>query len=71
MYRTKEEVEEQKKKDPITHLAHRMKDDGTIDQAGLDALDAEVHAEVEDAVRFADESPDPDPEELTHHVLAD
>ena len=71
VYRTKEEVEEQKKKDPITQFAHRLQEEGTIDQAGLDALDAEVHAEVEDAVRFADESPDPAPEELTRHVLAD
>jgi pyruvate dehydrogenase E1 component alpha subunit len=71
VYRSKEEVEEQKKKDPITQLAHRLKDEGAIDQAGLDALDADVHAEVEDAVQFADESPDPAPEELGHHVLAD
>jgi TPP-dependent pyruvate/acetoin dehydrogenase alpha subunit len=30
-----------------------------------------VRAEVEDAVKFADESPDPVAEELTAHVLAD
>ena len=71
VYRTKDEVEEQKKKDPIAQLAHRLRQDGAIDQAGLDALDAEVRAEVEDAVKFADESPDPAPEELTAHVLAD
>ncbi|HET7248445.1 MAG TPA: pyruvate dehydrogenase (acetyl-transferring) E1 component subunit alpha [Gemmatimonadales bacterium] len=71
VYRTKDEVEEQKKKDPILQLSHRLRQDGAIDQAGLDALEAEVRAEVEDAVRFADESPDPAPEELTAHVLAD
>jgi pyruvate dehydrogenase E1 component alpha subunit len=71
VYRTKEEVEEQKKKDPITHLAHRLKDEGVLDQAALDTLDAEVRAEVENAMKFADESPDPAPDELTHHVLAD
>ncbi len=71
VYRTKEEVEEQKKKDPITQFAHRLTDEGTVDQAALDALDADVHAEVEDAMRFADESPDPAPDELTRHVLAD
>jgi pyruvate dehydrogenase E1 component alpha subunit len=71
VYRTKDEVEEQKKKDPISQMVHRMKDDGAIDQAGLDGLDAEVDAEVDDAVRFADESPDPAPDELGHHVLAD
>ena len=37
----------------------------------LEALDAGARAEAEEAVRFADESPDPDPGELTTHVLAD
>jgi pyruvate dehydrogenase E1 component alpha subunit len=71
VYRTKEEVEEQKKRDPITQLAHKLKDDGVLDQAAIDALDTEVHAEVEAAVKFADESADPAPEALTMHVLAD
>jgi pyruvate dehydrogenase E1 component subunit alpha len=71
VYRTKDEVEEQKKKDPIAQLFQRLRQDGAIDQAGYDALEAEVKAEVADAVRFADESPDPAPEELTSHVLAD
>ena len=71
VYRTKEEVEEQKKKDPITQLAHKLKDDGVLDQKDIDALDAEIHAEVEAAVKFADDSPEPAPEALTMHVLAD
>jgi len=71
VYRTKEEVEEQKKKDPISQLAHRLMEDGVLDQAAIDALDAAVHAEVEAAMQFADESPDPAPDELTSHVLAD
>lgn len=71
VYRTKEEVEEQKKKDPITALAHRLMADGVLTQAAVDALDAEVHAEVEAAVQFADASPDPDPAELALHVLAE
>jgi len=71
VYRTKDEVEEQKKKDPIVQLTQRLRQDGVLDQAGFDALDAEVRAEIEDAVKFADESPDPAAEELTAHVLAD
>ena len=71
VYRTKDEVEEQKRKDPIHQLSQQMLQAGTIDQAGIDALDAEVQAEVADAVTFADESPDPAPEELLRHVLAD
>ena len=71
VYRTKDEVEEQKKRDPITQLAEKLKDDGAIDQDALNALDAEIHAAVEEAVKFADESPDPDPGELYTDVLAD
>ena len=71
VYRTKDEVEEQKARDPISHLAAKLKEDGVIDQAALDAIDSEIHAEVEEAVKFADESPDPDPDELYRDVLAD
>ena len=71
VYRTKEEVEEQKQRDPISQLAHKLTEDGALDQAGFEALDAEVRAMVEAAVRFADESPDPDPAALTTDVLVD
>jgi pyruvate dehydrogenase E1 component alpha subunit len=71
VYRTKDEVEEQKKKDPITQLAEKLKEDKVIDQAALDAMDAEIHTDVEQAVKFADESPDPDLAELYNDVLAD
>ncbi len=71
VYRTKDEVEEQKKRDPISQLTAKLKEDGALDQAGVDALDAEVRAEVEEAVKFADESPDPEPAELFTHVLTD
>jgi len=71
VYRTKEEVEEQRKRDPISQLAGKLKEEGALDEGGLDALDAEARAEAEEAVRFADQSPDPDVAELTTHVLAD
>ena len=71
VYRTKDEVEEQKKKDPITQLAEKLKEEKVIDQSALDAMDGEIHAVVEAAVKFADDSPDPDPAELYADVLAD
>jgi pyruvate dehydrogenase E1 component subunit alpha len=71
VYRTKEEVEEQKKRDPISQLALKLKEEGALDDAALDALDAEVRAVVEAAVQFADQSPDPDLAELASNVLAD
>jgi pyruvate dehydrogenase E1 component alpha subunit len=69
-YRTKDEVEEYRRRDPIKLLADRMREDGTLDDSGWDALEAEVKAEVEDAVAFADSSPDPDPSELYTDVYA-
>jgi len=71
VYRTKEEVEEQKQRDPITQMAHKLTGDGVLDQTGLDALDAEIRAEVEAAAQFADQSPDPEPGELLTDVLAE
>ncbi len=71
VYRTKEEVEEQKKRDPISLLVLKLKEEGALDDAALDALDAEVRAVVEAAVQFADQSPDPDLSELTSHVLVE
>ncbi|MGH7562114.1 MAG: pyruvate dehydrogenase (acetyl-transferring) E1 component subunit alpha [Gemmatimonadales bacterium] len=69
-YRTKEEVEEFRRRDPIRVLADRMRGDGQLDDAGMDALEAEVREEVEDAYRFAEESPDPEPDELYKDVYA-
>ena len=42
-----------------------------LDQAAIDELDAAMRAEVDAAVKFAEQSPDPDPAELATHVLAD
>src|SRR5205085_216483 len=41
VYRTKEEVEEQRKRDPISQLALKLKEEGAPDDAALDAPDAE------------------------------
>jgi pyruvate dehydrogenase E1 component alpha subunit len=71
VYRTKDEVEEQKARDPITQLAGKLKDEGIMDQDAMDALDTEIRDEVEAAVKFADESPDPEPDALYHDVLSD
>jgi TPP-dependent pyruvate/acetoin dehydrogenase alpha subunit len=67
-YRSREEVEHQKARDPIPALAGLLTEQGLLDAAGLRTLEAEVAAEVEDAVHFAEESPDPAPEELLRHV---
>ena len=67
-YRTREEVEDQRKRDPIAVWAQRLIEEELMDQAGVKALDKEVVEEVEEAYRFADEAPDPAPEELYSDV---
>src|SRR3954454_5965563 len=69
-YRTREEVEDQRKRDPITVWSHRLIEDGLMDEAGVRAMDKEVLAEVDDAYQFADQAPDPDPNELYTDVYA-
>ncbi|HKI94034.1 MAG TPA: pyruvate dehydrogenase (acetyl-transferring) E1 component subunit alpha [Gemmatimonadales bacterium] len=70
-YRTKEELEEQKQRDPIEGLKHRLFEAGLLDQEGVEKMDEEVQAEVADALTFADESPDPEPDALYTHVYQD
>ena len=67
-YRTKEEVELQKARDPLVTFRQKLVDAGMLDDIAWESMQAEVEAEVEDAVRFADESPDPEPAELYTHV---
>ncbi len=70
-YRTREEVEEWRKRDPIPTLAKYLLENGIATQDELDAIDREVRAVVEEAARFADESPDPPLDELWEHVFVD
>ena len=69
-YRTRDEVEEYRRRDPITVLADRMREAGLLDDERLAELEKEVAAEVEDAVTFAEESPEPAPEALWTDVYA-
>jgi pyruvate dehydrogenase E1 component alpha subunit len=61
-YRTPEELEEHKKRDALHRSRAELAEAGRA--AELDAIDAEVEAVIADAVRFADESPEPGPEIL-------
>jgi len=56
LYRTKDEVEEWRRRDPLGRCRQRLVDLGIEDKA-LEDLEADVKAEIEDAVAFAEESP--------------
>jgi len=69
-YRTREEVEGQRRRDPIGVWSQRLIGEDMLDEAAVKAMDQEVVAEVEDAYQFADEAPDPAPEALWKDVYA-
>ncbi|MCU0318651.1 MAG: thiamine pyrophosphate-dependent enzyme [Flavobacteriales bacterium] len=67
-YRTKEEVEEYKRQDPIEQVRETLLKNKWATEAELDALDEAVRKEVEEAVKFAEESPMATAEELYNDV---
>ncbi len=67
-YRTKEEVEEYKKQDPIEGIRHTILENKWSNEADLEKWDEAVKKEVEEAVKFAEESPLPAAEELFNDV---
>jgi pyruvate dehydrogenase E1 component alpha subunit len=56
LYRTKEEVEEWKRRDPLNRARAKLLELGMLEPE-LEALEAEVKVELEDAVQFAETSP--------------
>jgi pyruvate dehydrogenase E1 component alpha subunit len=70
-YRTKQELEEWQQRDPIVLLRLAMEKNGELTEEALHKLDEELKAEVQDAIDFAEKSPEPPPEALFEHVLVD
>lgn len=67
-YRTKDEVHEYQEKDPITHVKNVLLDNKWMTADEIKALEKEVKVKVEEAVKFAEESPLPEPYELYEDV---
>jgi pyruvate dehydrogenase E1 component alpha subunit len=63
-YRTKEEVEEWRQRDPIKAFADRLIDEDVLTQEDIDKFDEQAIETVDEAVKFADESPFPDLDSL-------
>jgi len=72
-YRTKEQVDEWRKRDPIAIFGDRLVQDGVMTDEERETLDGEAVARIDDAVAFADASPHPSPNELYDdiYVLGD
>ncbi|MGP0593483.1 pyruvate dehydrogenase (acetyl-transferring) E1 component subunit alpha [Nitrospira sp. T9] len=70
-YRTKEEVGEARKQDPLIFLKTRILQEGLATEADFKQMDKNVIETVTEAVKFADESPFPEPGALHEDVLVE
>jgi pyruvate dehydrogenase E1 component alpha subunit len=69
-YRTKDEVDKYRnERDPIEHVRKRLLEGKMADEAALKEIDGEIRKIVNEAVEFAQHSPEPDPSELWTDVL--
>jgi pyruvate dehydrogenase E1 component subunit alpha len=71
LYRGKDEVEAWKARDPLLTFPELLRGQGLLDDADLAGLEAEVAAEVEAAVAFAEQSPWEPVEDLTRFVYSE
>jgi pyruvate dehydrogenase E1 component alpha subunit len=71
-YRSREEVQSyREKQDPIDRLRKLMLDEGLSDEGALKEIDKEIRAVINEAAQFAQDSPEPDPDELWTDVYVD
>ncbi len=69
LYRTREEVEELKRREPIGRFRKRMLEEGLADEAELTAIEEAVKQDMAAALAFAENSPEPDPAHVTDDVF--
>jgi pyruvate dehydrogenase E1 component alpha subunit len=70
-YRSKDEVETYKSKDPVETSKKKLLDNKWASEKDIEAINERVNAIVEESVRFAEESPFPEAEELFRDVYSD
>jgi pyruvate dehydrogenase E1 component alpha subunit len=71
VYRTKEEVEEHKQQDPIRSFIEQLQKAELLTDEELGAMDKQIHADVDDAADFADQSAEPGLDQLYADVYAE
>jgi len=67
-YRTKEEVEDYKQRDPLELVRQTILSRNFATEADLEAIEEKINVVVEDSVRFAEESAFPDPKEAMTEI---
>ncbi len=69
--RPQDEIETWRQRDPINRFAANLMDQGVLTEEAWQKMDAEILAAIEDAVKFAEESPFPDPGAAVEDVFAE
>lgn len=70
VYRTKEELEDWKAKDPIPRFTRRLIENDMLTEDEAEAIEARAYQTIEDAVAFSDQSPEPDVATIMDGVYA-
>jgi pyruvate dehydrogenase E1 component alpha subunit len=70
-YRSKEEIEEHRRHDPIDRAAAALIERGVLEEDEIDDLRERAEGRVQEAVAFADDSPEPDVRSLAEHLYGD
>jgi len=67
-YRSKDEVEEYKQRDPIEQVRKAILDKKIASEKELEGIEQKVNGQVEESVKFAEESKYPDPSEAMKDI---
>ena len=70
LYRTKEEIDHWKERDPIGRLEHLLLQADVISEEDVEKINQEMEKVINDAVEFAEQSPEPNVENVTEWVYA-
>src|SRR5688572_7778996 len=69
-YRTRAEIEKYQERDPVKIFLSTLKEKGIIDDAAVADMEKSIREQVDHSIRFAEESPQPAPDELYTDVYA-
>jgi len=69
-YRSQEDKEKWRKADPIVFFEHELEKAGLADEEYFKNVRVEVDSEIQEIIKYADESPDPKPADLYRYVYA-
>lgn len=70
-YRSREEVEENKKRDPLIIARRRLEEAGILTQGKVDEFESRAKEMVDEAVRFGESAPYPEPQEAAYPVFVE